>query len=306
MRDNVETNKEVETGDGCTKSEEEIVVATTTKQSPIERTRKGCNMKNPRPTKASLIRMNLNKPTKHQEKSKQPRRLAINFEKAKGKQKEKLLKEQVLKQVDQFIKQQSDDMETDVVTAEHGGESLPRVPVGLHQDENLSPLSGPTHKTLSVVLEPTYCPENYSDFEECFEVTANDSFHIPSSKQELGQSPIISSPPSTVKENDLKTVGDKENKKRETSILLDNINGGDRERVGVIHNKLNEKDIPNDEDIKEKSDLYQLLYEQQNQLAALQKQVSNLMKQCYFIIRNFRGKKISRLPKTANNKKILF
>lgn len=239
-------------------------------------------MKNPRPTKASLIRMNLNKPTSKEFLKKQGNRLAANFNKNKNISQTKLSKPDVLKQVDQFIQQQNKNTHTELewsgsVTnnSEKHEESLPRLPVEIRQETNLNL----PNKSLSVILEPTYCPENYSDFEDRFE-SVEESFHIPSTNQR--DSPCSSS---TINENTFieqkenNTPGLKEDSikhnsrtkeidkqqilKKLENLQLDEGVGGD----------ISSEKLENLNRSEETEDLYQLLYKQQNQLLALEKQV---------------------------------
>ena len=241
------------------------------------------NMKNPRPTKASLIRLNLNKPTSKEFSKKQANRLAANFNKNKNFQQTKLSKADVLKQVDQFIQQQNKNVHTELewsgsVTnnSEKHEESLPRLPVEIRQEIN----PDLPNKSLSVILEPTYCPENYSDFEDRFE-SVEESFHIPSTTQK--DSPCSSS---TISENtfieqhkghdtprmnkdSIKHGGvAKDIDKHQILKKLENLQL-DKEVEGDISSEKLEKLNRSEET----EDLYQLLYKQQTQLLALEKQV---------------------------------
>ena len=92
--------------------------------------------------------MNLNKPNQSTDgkKRKNTNRLAINFDKAKSKSsksKPSLSKEEVLRQVDQFIQKQNDNLNRELAsqqkdtTVDKLNESVPRVPVGLRHEEPL-------------------------------------------------------------------------------------------------------------------------------------------------------------------------
>ncbi|XP_066930576.1 SCL-interrupting locus protein homolog [Clytia hemisphaerica] len=284
------------------------------------------NMKYPRPTKASIIRMNLNKPNQvtDDKKRKNNNRLAINFDKSKcksSKPKSSLSKEEVLRQVDQFIQKQNDNLNREMaakqkdtresLTGDRPNESVPRVPVGLRHEE---PLQN-THKTLSVVLEPTYCPENYSDFEERFET--EESFHIPKTgNRDDDDSPCSS----TVDEKSISDEGridfDKEicndgieqvdyptvkptdqiftpanpskgtenpGVKPSRKVLPTSLSNVSNAEISTIiqpvkHTSRNKNDRSiEDATSKEKDELYKLLYQQQSQLTALQNQLQVFM-----------------------------
>lgn len=240
------------------------------------------DLKNPRPTKASLIRMNLNKPVhkKNTKQNKQPSNL--NSNPISNQQEQIETKEEILQKVDNFIQIQNNlihsngqnpidpnsqlDQSTDqnfrINQSDNKphDESLPRIPVAIRHDAN--------NETMLSVLEPTYCPENYSDFEER-------SFVIENTRN--SSSPAVETP--AIK---LSNTHDKARNSNspvfEDGEALNSMNKPQKEDSLIAPSFTNTS--PSEEsrmEIKEtrNNELYELLLGQQKQLSALKEQVSN-------------------------------
>lgn len=276
----------------------------TSKTVPVRKS-KEYNINNPRPTKSSLIRMNLNKPNSKESSTHkfQGRRLAANFSKDNKKHgdqsvshtKTTLSKAEVLKQVDAFIRQQNQILHHELDEQPKANdnnnniskheESLPRLPVELRQESQQNSLP---NKSLSVILEPTYCPENYSDIGEDQFDSVDDAFDIPSRSLIIGNDNPCSSTMTlddtlveTLKKTTFLGVDDKIQSNQKDDKLSESIGreheiGRHQEEQVEVEEEEEESQAEQLEKLsrrEETEDLYQLLYKQQNQLLALEKQV---------------------------------
>ena len=218
--------------------------------------------------------MNLNKPF-----NKQLSQGRINFDKNKSNQQMTLSKADVLKQVDQFIQQQNKNLHAEMEAAKTNDdvdkheESLPRLPVEIRQETN----PDLPNKSLSVILEPTYCPENYSDFEDRCE-SVEESFHIPSIQTDRPCSSSTISESNLIEQNNSETSGLKNNTTKHEVKAKEIDKQQILKKLESLELEQKAEDTPSKKLEKmnrteETEDLYQLLYKQQNQLLALEKQV---------------------------------